>query len=175
MEEHYRFSAENPILGATEREHIYAQITRSLAQRLAERHGGVGNARAIHVQVHVALVGKTGQGTYLFWLVNRAHLGALRNRNNAGLRVVLVANAMVGVADGIQRDLAVLMGQWNQLAAGVLLRRAAFVAVDVGIVAAQDRLKGLGQGLQTQNVGSRAVESEENCDAGSKMFLKLFH
>jgi hypothetical protein len=117
-------------------------------------------------------VSETCECLNLLRLIDRAHLGALRNRDDAGLRVVLIANAMVGVADGRQRDLAILMGQWNQLAAGVLLRRTAFVAVDVGIVATQDRLKRPGQGLETENIRSGAVESEENCDIGSKMFLK---
>ncbi len=66
---------------------------------LTERRGGVGEARAIHVQEHVALVGKAGERLNFFRLVNRAHLGGLSNRDDAGLGVVLVTDAVVGVAD----------------------------------------------------------------------------
>jgi len=119
--------------------------------------------------------GEAGERLNLLRLVDRAHFGGLGNRDDAGLGVVFVADTVVGVADRRQRDLAVLMGQWDQLAAGVLLRRATFVGVDVSIVAAQDRLKRPSQSLQAQNIGAGPVEGEKDCNVGAKMLLELLH
>ena len=86
---------------------------------------------------------------------------------------MFIADAMVGVANGLQRDLAVLLRQRNQFAAGMLLRRAAFVGVDVGVVAAQDRVEGASQSLQPENIRAGAVESEKNCNVRAEMFFEL--
>jgi hypothetical protein len=51
--------------------------------------------------------------------------------------MVFVANPVIGMADGIQRDLAVLLRQRNQFAPGVLFGRSTFVGVNVSIGAAQ--------------------------------------
>ena len=118
---------------------------------------------------------KAGERLNLFRLVDRAHLGGLRNGNDARLRVMFIADAVVGVADGVQRDLAVLMRQRNQFAAGVLFRRAAFVGIDVRIVAAQHRVEGPGQGLQAKNIRSRPVKGEKDCNVRSKMLFELLH
>ena len=91
-----------------------------------------------------------------------------------GCDVMLVANAVISVADGFQRDLAVLMRQRNQLAAGVLFRRAAFVGIDVGVVAAQHRHERTGSApAGSRHIRASAVEDEENCNVGSKMLFEF--
>jgi len=88
---------------------------------------------------------------------------------------MFVADTVIGMADGIERNLAVLLREGNQFAAGVLLRSSAFVGVDVSLVTAQDRLEGAGQSLQAENVRSGTIEGEENCNVPSEMLLKLLH
>jgi len=88
---------------------------------------------------------------------------------------MLVADAVIGVANRIYVDFAVFVGQWDQFAARVLFRSAAFVGIDVGVIAAQHRLKGLGESLQAQNIRARSVEGEENCDVFPEMLFKLFY
>ena len=86
---------------------------------------------------------------------------------------MLIADAVVSVANGVQRDLAVLLRQGNQFAAGMLFRGAAFVGIDMSIGAAQDRLERSSQSLQTENISAGSVESEKNCNVRTKMFFKF--
>ena len=96
-----------PFLVPPKDKHVDAEVARRLAQRLAQRRGGVGDARAVQVQVHVALVRKARQRLDLSRLVDRAHLGGLRNRNHLRLHVMFVADAVIGVANHFYRELAV--------------------------------------------------------------------
>ena len=120
------------------------------------------------------LMGEPCERSNFFRLIDRPHLGGLCNRNDSRLRVVFVANAVVGVADGFQGDLSVLLRQRNQLAAGMFFRRAAFVGINVRIVAAQDRLKGPGEGLQAQDIRAGSVEGEKNCNIRPKCSSNLW-
>ena len=173
IEEHDGFSAQDAVFGAAKREHIHARVAGDGAQGQSEAGGGVGNARPVHVQIHSALVGKMGQGFNFFGPVDRAHLGGLRNGNHSGLHVMLVADAVIGMANGIERDLSVLMGQRNQFAAGESFGSPALVGIDVREVAAQDRVVGASERLQAQHVRSRAVKGEKYLDAGAEMLLQL--
>ncbi len=119
------------------------------------------------------LMGKTAERLNLFGLINSAHFGGLGNRNDAWLRVMLIADTVISMADRVDRDLAILVGQRNQLAAGMLLRRSAFVRINVGISAAQHRVEGPGEGLQAQNIRTRAIEREKNGDVRSEMLFKF--
>ena len=86
---------------------------------------------------------------------------------------MFVADTVIGMADGIERNLAVLLREGNQFAAGVLLRSSAFVGVDVSVVTAQDGVKRPGERLQAQNIGASSVESEKNYDVWSKVLLEF--
>ena len=55
------------------------------------------------------IVGETGKGFNFFGLVHRSHLSALRDRNDPSLHVMLVTDAVIGMADRIDGDLAVLV------------------------------------------------------------------
>src|SRR5271163_2813561 len=119
------------------------------------------------------LVRETGQRLNFDGRVYRSHLGGLRNRNDAGLRVMLVADTVIGVADGVKRDLAVLLRQGNQFAARVLLRRSALVRVDVSIVTANHGMERPGKRLQAQDVSPGPVKGEKNCDVRAEMLFKF--
>jgi hypothetical protein len=127
------------------------------------------------MQKHSALMSKFGQSTNLFWLVNRPHLGRLRNRDNLRLHMMLIADAVIRMPHCIERDFPVLMRQRNQLATQMLLGRGAFVGIYVRIVAAQHRLIGPRQRLQAQHIRPGAVESKKNFNPRPEMFFKLCH
>src|ERR1700737_477226 len=86
---------------------------------------------------------------------------------------MLVADTVIRVAYGVKSDFAVLVRQRNQLAAGMLFGSAAFVGVDVSVLAAQNSVIGAIQSLKAEHIGSGPVKSEENVDAGAEMLLKL--
>jgi len=135
--------------------------------------GRIGDPRPIHVQEHAVFVGKARQRLNFFGTVYRSHLCGLRDRNDARLRVMLVADAVVGVAHGIERNLTRLVRQRNQLASGVFFRRATFVGVDMSVVAAKDGLEGSGQCLQSEDIRSSPIEGEKNCNVGAEMLFEL--
>jgi hypothetical protein len=87
--------------------------------------------------------------------------------------VVLIANAVIGVADVIQRDFAVVMRQRNEFAARMLFRRAAFVGINVGILAAEHRVVRSSQRLKPEDIGAGSVEGEENVNIRAEMFVKF--
>ena len=57
----------------------------------------------------------------------------------------------------------------------MFLGSAAFIGVDVGIITAQDRVEGPGQGLQAENVGAGPVEGKEDGNIGPKVLLELLY
>ena len=86
---------------------------------------------------------------------------------------MLVADSVVGVPHRVQRDLAVVMRQGNQLAPRMLFRRAAFVRINVGVLAAQHRVIRPVQSLQCENVRARTVEGEENINSRPEMLFEF--
>ena len=86
---------------------------------------------------------------------------------------MLVADAVIRMADGLQRDFALLVRQWNQLATRVLFRGATFVGIYVGIVAAQNCVIAAIQSLQAQHIGARPVEGEKDVDVRSEMLFEF--
>ena len=87
--------------------------------------------------------------------------------------MVLIADTVVGVAHSVERDFSILVRQRDQFAARVLLRRAALVGIDMGVIAAKHCVKRPVQCLQAQHVGAGAVEGKEHVNAGAEMLLKL--
>ncbi len=86
---------------------------------------------------------------------------------------MLVANAVIGMADGLDRELAIRGGNRNKFAAGEFLRRATFVGIDMGGLGADHGMIGLRQRLQAQAVRSRAVEHNENFNIRTEVLLEL--
>ena len=107
---------------------------------------------------------KSGQRLNLFRLVNRPHFGRLRDRDHPRLHMMLVADPVIGVPHRVERDLPILVRQRNQLASRMLFRRAAFVGIDVRVIAAQHRVIRPVQSLQSKHVCARSVEGEKNVD-----------
>ena len=87
--------------------------------------------------------------------------------------MVLIANAVVGVADGFDGEFAVAGRNGNQFAAGEFFRRATFVGIDVGGFAADHRMIRLGQRFQAKAVGRRPIEDDEDFDIRPKLLLEF--
>ena len=60
-QEHDGLAAEQPVLGAAERQHVDAAVGRDLAQAGAERGGGVQQPGAVDVQQQPVLVRRVGR------------------------------------------------------------------------------------------------------------------
>src|ERR1017187_2749893 len=86
---------------------------------------------------------------------------------------MLIADAMISVANRLERDLAVLMRQRDQLASRVFLRSAAFIRIDVGIVTAQHGVVRPVQSLQAQHVRSGPVEGKEDVDPLTEVLFEF--
>src|ERR1700722_17402550 len=173
LEKDNRFASQDYVFRVAKGENVYSQFRCNPEGSSSERSGRVGNPGPVHVQKHAILVCKLCEHSNLLGLVDRSHLCRLRDRNDAGLGVMFIADAMVGMAHGLQRDLAVPLRQRNQSAAGMLLRRAAFVGIDVGVGAAQYRVEGASQGLQPENIRAGAVERKKNGNVRAEMFFEL--
>jgi hypothetical protein len=87
--------------------------------------------------------------------------------------VVLVSDAVIGVADRLESDFAIVMGKRKELASGMFFWSSAFVDINMSVVAAEDRMKRPGKGLQAENISASAVKSEKNCNIGTEMLFKL--
>src|SRR5437016_5714544 len=96
--------------------------------------------------------------------VHRSYFCGLGNRNDAGLHMERVADAMVSVAYGFEGEFAVPRGNGNQLAAGEFFGRAAFVGIDVSSFAADYSVIRVGQGLQAETVSGGAVENNKDAN-----------
>ena len=105
--------------------------------------------------------------------VHRSYFCGLGNGNDAGLHVVRVADAMVGVAYGFDGKFALPRGNGNQLAAGEFFGRAAFVGINVGSFAADYRVIRVGQCLQAETVGGGAVENNKDANVLAKVLLEF--
>src|ERR1700739_1625148 len=108
------------------------------------------------------VVRKTGEYPDFIGLVQGSHFGGLGNRNDLGLDVMLVADAVVGMADQVDGEFAVAGVQRDQFATCELLGSAALVAINVGRGGADHRVVGLGERLQAQAVRAGSVEDNED-------------
>jgi hypothetical protein len=100
------------------------------------------------VKKHVAFVGEAGQIANLPRRVNGTHFADLSNRDDAGLNVMLVANAVIGMADRLEGELTIGGRNRNEFASGEFLGRATFVGVDVGRLGADHCMIGFRHRLQ---------------------------
>jgi hypothetical protein len=162
VEEDHRFTSEEADLGPAEGEDVDAGVDRHGAQREVERGGGVRDPGAVHVKQEAMRVGKIGEGPNFGRRVHGAVFARLRNRHDARLDVVLVADAAEPCRNGGDGQPAVRRRHAEELAAGEAFGGAAFVDVDVRQVGADHRLVGPHQRLNAEDVGAGAVEDEEN-------------
>src|SRR5207302_9366362 len=146
-----------------------------LAQALPLGSGGISDAGTVHVEKHFVFMGEAGQGFDFVRLVYGTRLCGLGDRDHARLDVVLVADAAVSVADGFDRQFAVGSRNGNELAAGELFRRGAFVGVDVGYGGADHGMERVGKSLQAKAIGGGAVEDDEDFGVIAEMPLEFLH
>ena len=175
VEENHGFRSQGAVLGPSEGEDVHSQVPRGLPQGLPQTDGSVCDAGPIHVQEHAAFVRKAGQSFYFAGLIDSAHLSGLRDGNDAGLHVMRVIDAMIGVTDSFDCKLAVGYGNGKKLASGKFLWSAAFVGIDVRGLAADHRVISVGQRFQAQAIGSGAIENEEDFNIRAKMLLEFLH
>ena len=104
--------------------------------------------------------------------VDGAELGRLGDRDHPRLRLVLVAAPSLPARELAGVELAVAVGDGEQLRPGDALRRSALVDVHVGDVGADHRLLRSGQGVDRGDVGARAVEDAEGARVGAEVAAK---
>src|SRR6266498_2211053 len=120
-------------------------------------------------------MGKIGQSANLRGLVDRPNLSGLRNRNDPWLNVVLVANTVIGGANGVPCEFAARGRNGNQFAAGKLFRCAALVHINVGTLCTDHRVIRIGERLKAEAVSGRTVKYEENLHILPKMPPEMAH
>ena len=175
VEENHGFCSHRAVFCSAEGEHVHSQVPRGLPQGLSQAGGGVGDAGAVHVQEHAALVCESGQRFYFLRLVHRPHFSGLGDGDDAGLHMVRIIDAMIGLADGFDRQFAVGDGNGNEFAAGEFLRRPAFVGVDMRGFAADYRMIRIGQSFQAEAIGRGAVKDEEDFNIRAEALLEFLH
>ena len=107
------------------------------------------------------LVGELGQGADLVRRIDGAELGGLRNRDDARLGGVLIADPGDPLRCQVGGELAVGSLNRQQLDAGDPLRGSALVDVQVCGGGADDGFVGARQRLEREDVGAAAVEDHE--------------
>ena len=125
----------------------------------------VGDAGAVHVQLHAVRVHVVGDRADLVDGVRRAELGGLRDRDDQRLGAVLVSPAPGLAVDELGGQLAVGRLDREQLDAGDLLGRAGLVGVDVRGLRADDGAPAREHRLQADDIRARAVEDREDLHA----------
>ena len=166
------FGPHGPVLGSSEGQNVHSQVARGLAQAESQAGGGVGDAGAVHMQKHAAVVGKAGQDLNLIRLIDSAHFGGLRDRNHPRLNMMLISCAVAGPANRFHRELAVRGRNRDQLRTYEFFRRPAFILIEMRFAPANHGLEGAGERGQTENVGRGAIEHRKDADAGAKVLLE---
>ena len=87
--------------------------------------------------------------------------------------MMLIADAVIRMPHRVERRFAVLMRQRNQFASRIFFRRAAFVGIDVRVIAAQNSLMRTAQRLQSKHIAARSVERKVNVNARSEMLFEF--
>ena len=87
--------------------------------------------------------------------------------------MVLIANAMAGVADRFDREFAVAGGNGNQFAAGEFFRRATLVGVDMSSLGADHSMVRAGQSFQAEAIGRGTVEDHKDFNIRPELALEF--
>src|SRR5437764_5326995 len=125
------------------------------------------------MQDEIMLMRIIGQVSDFLRRVQGAELRWLGNRDDFGLDMVLITHAMHMPLNLLNRDLAVWRGHSEELAPGDMLRRAAFIDIDVCRYGTEHGMIRMRCGLQSQDVGSSAAKHEKDVDILPEMFLKF--
>jgi hypothetical protein len=154
-EGHDRLAEHQAVLRAAERHRVDADVARDRAERHPERSRRIGETRTVEVDAHAEGVRVVGDGPDLVGRVDRAELGALRDRDRQGLRALLVTPAVGLPVDQVGRQLAVGGRHRQQFEAAQALGRPALVGVDVRGRRADDGGPSRRERLQRGDVGTR--------------------
>ena len=141
---------------------------RSAATVPPERRDRVGDPGTIDVDGHPQPMGGLAHRRDLVRRVERAELGALRQRDHAGLGVVGDTDQVGELVELLRADLAVVARQIDQLGAEDPLRGAGLVDRDVRPVRTHDRLRRFQHRRQGEHVGAGAREREKRLGGGAE-------
>ena len=164
IEEHHGLGIHAAILDDAKRQHVHARFPGELGRGDLLRHQRIGEARAVHMHAHVALVSNLGQRGDFRRRVDRAALGGLGERQHARLHAMHM-RFEPGEPRGeiVRRDLGARAADQRQLrAAGEELRRAAFVALDMRLGVCQHGSPRGTEGGERQRIGSGAGRHREH-------------
>ncbi len=159
LEENDRLGGERPVLGGAQGHHVNAAFPGGLGRRAAQAHHGVGEARAVHVHRQSVRMRCCSERREFGERIDRAPFGGL-GRADGGRLHVMHAH-LAGMCDGRGQlrgpDFPVGGVEGQKLrAAGVELRRATLIGIDVGDPVTVDRAVGRGDRRQRQGVRRRA-------------------
>ena len=149
VEEHDCFRTHQSVFRAAKGKNIHSEIASSLAQGQAQAGCSICDTGAVHVQKHFSLMGKLSQHFDFFRMVDRPHLGGLRNRDDARLHVVLIPDAMVCSLDNLDGQLPIVTWNRNQFASSKFFGSATFVGIDMSGLGADHGMIRIGQRFET--------------------------
>lgn len=144
---------------------------REAAQRCdgaTQRGSGIREPGAVEVHEHAHAVRRVAQCRHLVGCVHRAQLGALRDADHAGLRVVLHALQVRQALELLGHQLGGRGRQREQLGAERTLGCAGLVDGDVRPLAAHHALGWVHHRGQRHHVGASAVEHQERLAGGAE-------
>ena len=153
VEPHHRFPKQGTVLRRPEGQDVNALD--GAADVTAKRGHGIGEAGAVHVDVHAVAVCDLGQRGELRRLPHGPDLGALADAHDPWLHVVLVADDMQLRLDLRGLEAPVRRRERHQRRPGEARRCPALVDEDVREARAQHRLVRLQQRGQADDVGTR--------------------
>ena len=159
VEQDHRLRRQRAVLGGAEAQHIDARAPGEIGGRTAQPRDRVGEARAVHMHRNPRRMRHLRQPRHLLDGVGGARLGGLGQRQRALLHVVHpgARGEAQRVGQRVGRDAGVGAAQQGELgAAGVELRRAALVLLDMGVAVAIDRRPRRAETRQRQRVGGGA-------------------
>ena len=176
VEDHHRLGRQRPVLGGAEGEDVDPGAPGDLGRAHLQEGERIGEARAVHMQLHaIALAGRR----------DRRHLGraiagaGFRRLGQAdGRRLDVMDHALMGGGqcglDLGRAHLAVVAHQVHQLgAAGIELRRAAFIDADMSVALAIDGPEGRRHHRQGKRIGAGPGRHRKCCEVGLEDLLQL--
>lgn len=110
IEEQDRFADGHAVFGAAKAEDVDAALPCHFGRRAAQVGGGIGEARAVHVQRQAMRFALRGNGTQLIERINAAGLSGLGDGDGAGLGIVDVMALGGQLMNGVGRHFAIGAG-----------------------------------------------------------------
>jgi len=142
---------------------------------LAQRCGGVGETRAIHMHGEPVLVGKIGERAQFGGRINRPEFGGLRQRQRARFRKMHAMAACQRRREIGGPEFRVRRGDRKHLAAaGEKFRCAAFVVLHVRELVANDAVMPLAIAASASALAAVPLNTRKTSHAVSKTAAKSF-